>query len=205
MLLINGDSIVLKEIEESDIKILHSWRNDKIFTGFCSTRRNLVSMEEFTVELKNDFAVDRHLQCIIRKVNEPIGTIYAYNLNRTDGFIFFTIYLLEKYEKSGYGVEAVTMFMLYLFNNLPLHKIYADVYSYNIHSIKILRKSNFIEEGKFVGHRLYQEKRYDLIRFSFFRNQLPKLELFFSKLTAKTRGVKVNNVFSKMEVMRDGW
>jgi len=175
----------LREIGEADLPTLHEWRNDTRFTDYCSTRRNKVSFEEFKKELSRDFNRDRHLQCIIVRNDRPIGTIYAYGLNKTDGYVFITTYLTSDCERAGYGAEAFALFMLYLFQNLHLFKIYAEVYSYNEHPLSCLKNAGFIEEGRFRGHRLHNGERCDLTRLAFFREELPRLEKFVERLTGK--------------------
>lgn len=185
MLALKGRRIWLKEIINEDVSTLYEWRNDSRFMFYCSTRRNEVSFDEFKKEITMDFKRDRHLQCLILKEKRPIGTIYSYNLNRTDGYVFVTIYLKADYERIGYGVEAFAIFLLHLFQTLQLYKIYAEVYSYNKHSLDCLREAGFVEEGSFKGHRLHQGRRYDLIRLALLQKELPRLENFVSRLTKK--------------------
>ena len=167
--------------------MLFQWRNNQRFINYCSTRRNEVTLSEFSKELDGDLKRDRHLQCLILLRDKPIGTIFAYGLNRTDGYVYVTTYIDDTQEKSGYGAEAFALFILHLFKSLELYKIYADVYSHNTHSLKCLKNAGFVEEGRFMGHRLYQNKRYDLVRLSFFRYDFQRLEQFVSRLTKNNK------------------
>lgn len=182
MLILRGRLIWLKEITNEDLAILYEWRNDFNFMSLCSTRRNEVSFDEFKKEIANDFKRDRHLQCLILKEKIPIGTIYAYNLNRTDGYVFVTIYIVAGYEKAGFGSESFATFLLHLFQSLLLHKIYVEVYSYNKHSLDCLRRAGFVEEGRFKEHRLHQGERHDLIRLAFFRKEIARFKNFIDRL-----------------------
>ena len=83
MLTIYGRSVTLREVTPADVSFLYNWRNDERFMFLCSTRRNTVSFSEFEEELKQDLNRDRFMQCLIQKGDKPIGTIYAYNVNRT--------------------------------------------------------------------------------------------------------------------------
>ena len=85
----------------------------------------------------------------------------------------------------GYGAEAFALFMLHLFENLDLHKVYAEVYSYNEFSLSCLKSAGFVEEGRFKGHRLLNGKRHDLVRLAFFSTELPRLRRFIDRLVVR--------------------
>jgi RimJ/RimL family protein N-acetyltransferase len=175
MRIIKTSRLILKDVDEDEIPILHAWRNSDTFRRFCSTRRNVVSLEDFKQEYVRDLESDRYLQLMIIKKSshEPIGTVWAYNINLTDGYVFITTFLEPNYHKIGYGIESFVGTIIYLFDTLPtLHKIYTEAYSYNHHSVSIMQKAGFLEEGIFLEHRLIDEKRYDLHRFAFYRRQL---------------------------------
>lgn len=151
----------------------------------CSTRRNSVSLEEFRVEIDHDFNRDRHLQFVILKNQKYVGTIYSYNLNRTDGYVFVTIYIARPWRNNGYGIQAVAVFLEYLFREFGLHKVYAEAYSYNHESLNALMTGGFVVEGRFRGHRLYCGERFDLLRLALFRGQVRNFAPIVKKLTGR--------------------
>ncbi|OYV63507.1 MAG: hypothetical protein B7X03_01675 [Parcubacteria group bacterium 21-58-10] len=183
MRILKGASLELHELQEEHLPVLFLWRNSVDFMGLCSTRRNLISPEEFRIELKSDFRRDRHSQFLIIKKKECIGTVYSYKLNRTDGYTFITIFIAKPWRNKGYGAEAMVVFLEYLFREFGLYKVYAEIYSYNHKSLRALMSGKFIEEGRFRGHRLYHEERHDLIRLAFFRSQLGDFASLVKKLT----------------------
>ena len=178
-----GRSVSLRQIEESDFPTLYVWRNSNSYRKYCSTRRDKISYDEYREEMRRDLAKDRHLQCVILHGSKVIGTIFSYGMNRTDGYTFITTYIEDAYDKKGYGAEAFALFSLHLFRSSDLYKIYTEAYSYNAHSIKCIQRAGLREEGRFVGHRTYDGRRYDLIRFALFIDQLPSLEKFVGRLT----------------------
>ena len=115
--------IVLRPIEESDYPILHKWRNEFRFLKLFSSRREVVSFDAFSKELRREFERNRHMQFIVERKNEkaPIGTIYSFSFNQVDGYVFINIYIDELYENKGYGAEAVTFLVCYLFKFLQPH------------------------------------------------------------------------------------
>jgi RimJ/RimL family protein N-acetyltransferase len=183
MRILKGISLDLCEVQEEHLPTLFLWRNTADFMALCTTRRNTVSLEEFEAELASDLRKDRHIQFLIIRRNEYIGTIYSYNLNRTDGHVFVTIYMAESWRNKGYGAEAMIVFFEYLFREYNLYKVYVEIYSYNLESLSALINGGFTEEGRFCGHRLYNGERYDLIRMTFFRNQLKNCSHLVKRLT----------------------
>lgn len=183
MQILKGASLELHGLQEEHLPILFLWRNSDDFMGLCSTRRNTVSLDEFQKELQSDFSRDRHLQFMIVRKNEYIGTLYSYNLNQTDGHAFVTIFIAEAWRDKGYGAEAMVIFLEHLFREYELHKVYTEAYSYNLESLHALVSGKFVEEGKFQGHRLYQGKRHDLIRMAFFRSQVKDFSQLVKRLT----------------------
>ncbi len=185
---IEGRWVSLSPFLKNETSLLLKLRNSECYRYFCSTRRNIITLEEFDAELKYDFNHDRHLQFIIRKKsdNKLVGTIFSYNFNKADGNVFVTTYITEDEEKSYYGVEAHALFIEYLFRIHNIHKIYADVYSINKHSLSVLLRAGYVIEGKFKEHRLLpNETRCELIRMAFYRDNLSKLDFFLEKLGSK--------------------
>jgi RimJ/RimL family protein N-acetyltransferase len=178
-----GRHIILRPIEEGDLNDLFRWRNDPIFLGFCSTRRNQVNFETFKKELGRDFQRDRDEQYMVLKGGSPIGTIYSYGTNLTDGYTFVTIFIDGEQVGLGYGVEAFALFVHNVFNRHQFFKIYTEVYSYNHQSISAMEGAGFIREGCFCQHRLFGGQRYDLLRYAFYYSQMPQWQKFLSRIT----------------------
>lgn len=177
--------LIIRPIKQEDLEVLSQWRNSDPFQRLCSTRRNSVTMEEFEQELRGDFIRDRYQQLIglKKKDQQPVGTIWAYGLNSTDGYVFLSIFIDPIYEKRGYGVDLFLAQMQVLFDSLPnLHKIYTEAYSYNLHSLALMKKFGFAEEGVFREHRVYEGERYDLHRLAFYREQMLEKVDFISKV-----------------------
>lgn len=168
--------IYLKPLTEGDISLLWKWRNEQPFRDFCSYRKGVVTLDEFREELDGDFSLDRHEQYLIyrRRNDEPIGTIFSYDFDQVNGHVFITTYLSDGNQGGGYGPEAFLLFAVHLVEVYDLFKIYTEVYDYNGLSLKTMLKGGFVEEGRFRGHRLYQERRCDLIRLAVYRSDVSR-------------------------------
>ncbi len=72
----------------------------------------------------------------------------------------------ENYKRKGLMTEAVSAVIEYGFNQLKLHRIEALVGSYNLPSLKILEKHNFVREGLLRQHYYMFDEYLDSIVFS---------------------------------------
>lgn len=165
--------LYLRPITRDDIDQLYEWRNSLGFRLNCSSRQAQVAKEAFIKELQTDFRRDRHKQFMIvrRRGDVQVGTIYSYNLNLTDGYVFITTFLDEKYRRVGYGAFAFALFCEHLFMECGLYKVYCDVYSYNNYSIKTMLNGGFVEEGRFREQKFLDGHRYDVIRLALFKSR----------------------------------
>lgn len=181
--------IKFRPLEESDYPTLYKWRNELDFLSLFSPRRNIVNYEKFVSEQKLDTERTRHLQFIGESIskNIPLGTIYSYNLNMMDGNVFIGGYADKDFRGVGYGAISCALFVTYLFRFFNLHKIYFDVLGYNEPSISMLQNFNFVEEGRFKGHRFYNGEYHDLIRFAVYRDGLSKIHDFVSRLEKRNQ------------------
>jgi len=179
MMILESRRINLRPIEEKDNILLHEWRNESNFIELFSNRRNPVSLEKFVLEMKRDSERNRHLQFMIElqigEKKKSIGTIFAYDLNLTDGYIYISTYVVNEYWGKGYGIEACVLLTYHFFNTLPLHKIYFELFSYNKPSLSSLVGMGLSEEGRFRGHRFFEGQRHDLLRYAIYRDSLKRL------------------------------
>jgi len=87
----------------------------------------------FSIELKSE-----------KKVIGGIGMHHVNNFSKTAEVGYW---LGEKYWKNGYGSEALSTLLKLAFNKLKLRRVYADVFSGNPASGKLLEKFGFKNEG----------------------------------------------------------
>ena len=175
MKLIGKDNLWLKKIEKSDFNTLYTWRNDTVFLDNCSYRNKVRNKKEFIAELEIDFETDRHLQAIIFKIEEPIGTIFSYNYNADDKYCFVTTFVHGERKSLGYGLKAFILFCKYHFDNFKLFKIYADVYEFNKNSLNLFLKKKIPLEGVFKQQKVFKNKRYDVYRFALYIEHIDEL------------------------------
>lgn len=177
--------IRLRPVEDKDLPTLYVWRNEFDFLSLFSPHRNTINYEKFVIEHKRDTDKSRHLQFIAESVsrNVAVGMTYSYDLSLTDGYVFLGGYVASASRRSGCGAIGMAMVISYLFKFFPLNKIYFEVFAYNGPSISMLQNFGFVEEGRFKGHRFYDGKYHDVLRFALYRDKLDKVNSMLSRLS----------------------
>lgn len=161
----------MRPMEEQDSPTLFRWRNSERFIQLVSDRREPISYDSFLKELQRDMNRKSRFQLIIERKRDclPIGTVYMFNFSQVDGYAFVNLYLEPDCERKGYGIEAFSHFVCYLFDELDLRKLYCEAFAYNRLSIDSLESLGAVEEGKFRAHRYFGGGYHDVIRFAIYK------------------------------------
>lgn len=177
-LTLRGRLVDLQPIAQATLPHLYRWNTDISSLMLWTNRRDLCTYEQFIAEtewrLKN--VVLSQLMIFETSTNNPVGTVFAYDANIGDGYAFGAIYIDHTYRRKRYGLEALCLFIDYLFAYFPLRKLYSDVYAYNAHSLAIMHAAGVIQEGCFREHRYYRGKYADLYRFALYARDWPAIQ-----------------------------
>ena len=120
---LSSSRLKLRPISEADKPLLYRWRNDHDYLKMVSPKRMVVNYDQFLNEQKRAFEGDRQMQFMIERQNVesgPVGTIYTFSFNLTDGFVFMNTFVDSPFRKMGYGPEASIILTCYLFDFFPL-------------------------------------------------------------------------------------
>ena len=101
-----------------------------------------------------------------------IGTVILENIDEKNKKASVSIKIGTKELKNkGYGTETLKLILNYAFEELKLHRIYANVLEYNEPSRKLFVKCGFKVEGV-QRQSIYKNKEfYDLIMFSILKEE----------------------------------
>ena len=172
---VQGGGLSLRTMEEHDAEKMVGWRNSSAYLSNCTYRGTVGSTDDYLEELSLAFDTDLFHQFIIQDASDtPVGTIFAYQLNHHDGYGFISTFVSEKSSGKGLGIKAFVLLSHFLFEVEGLYKVYMDVYDYNTHMINILGKTTLSIEGRFKNQRLFCGKRYDVLRFAFYQDDLER-------------------------------
>ena len=147
---IKGENILLRAIEEDDLKSLHKWSNDQetqYWLGGWHLPSSEIVMQDWLKRITKDnnnvrFAIDH---------NELgfVGTANLVEINWKDRNATHGILLGEKEIRGkGIGVDVVTTIMKYAFEELGLQRLDTTIIEYNSASIKLyIEKCGWKKEG----------------------------------------------------------
>lgn len=99
---------------------------------------------------------------LVEAAGRPIGLVFDYDRTVMDGFTKVTALLDEESVGCGGGVVATGLLVDWLFQHLPLRKVYTEVYGYNRSVLRILRKAGLIEEGALREARFWNDEYWDV-------------------------------------------
>jgi ribosomal-protein-alanine N-acetyltransferase len=142
--------------------------NEDIIIGLTEARH-----KKWDIEKVKHFIINSNLDnslllaVILKQNNKPIGNIRLFNINNNNhnnAELSFLFYDKNEWGK-GYATESLRIVINYAFDNLQLHRIFADYYSINTGSAKVFKKLDFQIEGIFVDHFKNENNQYiDSIR-----------------------------------------
>jgi RimJ/RimL family protein N-acetyltransferase len=112
---------------------------------------------------------------IIESAGRPIGLAFDYDRTLDDSWTRVTALVQEEHSGRGSGVIGGFLFMDWLFQTLPLRKMYHEVFGYNESVIRMWRKVGLIEEGVFKGDRYWNGAYWDLHVFALYREAWPQV------------------------------
>jgi RimJ/RimL family protein N-acetyltransferase len=179
--MLKGEKVFLRPVRRTDISLFLKWFNDPEVTQYLGIYLPMTEMAEakwiegLTDRVGTDIALV--IEAIEGAGSKPIGNIGLHQLNPKDHFAIFGIAIGEKdYWSKGYGTEAARLILKYGFEQLNLHRISSNVFSFNERSLKLHRKVGFKDEGCQREAIFKNGKFADLMLFGLLRKEWEKFE-----------------------------
>ncbi|MGA9070901.1 MAG: GNAT family protein, partial [Terracidiphilus sp.] len=127
----------------------------------------------------------RKYQFVIEKISnqELIGLTFVHSYSEIDRHCFLNVFINERYEGKGYGVDVFALMFHFLFEQVNIEKLYVEAFDFNHFSIKCIQASGMKEIKRLVGKRLHLGVRHDSVRFLGERDLLPKIDEVLKNLS----------------------
>lgn len=166
LIFMETERLVLRSVLESDDKALYEYMSDPV-VGVNAGWAPHESLEETrgimrAVFLNNPFV----FAVVLKSTGSVIGTV---GFTQNDGKKFIGYSLKKSFWGRGLMTEAVSK-LLEFAKRRGITQVYADVYDYNMRSVKVLIKNGFIK----VPNGEFEETRFDGAKI--------KTELYYKKL-----------------------
>jgi len=176
-----ADNHLLREVEERDLERLLSWRNsERIRANMYSD--HLITPEEHRTWFER-LRLERHAFSFVYEANgRPLGVV---NLNRFDWGnrrCHWGFYLGETDAPRGSGTRMGLLALARVFEELGLHKVIGEAFSFNAASIAYHEKLGFSREGLFVEHVLKNGSFLDIVSFALLSHQWPRVKAAFAQV-----------------------
>ncbi|KAA0232895.1 MAG: hypothetical protein JJLCMIEE_03515 [Acidimicrobiales bacterium] len=98
-----------------------------------------------------------------RHSDDAVGWVQCYNADTTNGHAYVAAARLKRGNLSTDFGQGFVMFIDYLFDNWPFHKLYMEVGEFNLHFVEGGIGELFEIEGRLLDHLWAGEKRWDML------------------------------------------
>lgn len=150
--MITGKHVGLRAIEQDDLEALRQWRNKPEFRRYFREYREIsTSMQQrwFETQVENDprtrmFAIERLSDSALMGA---CGLCYIDAVNQNADFSIY-IGRDDLYIDDTYAIEAGHLLLNYGFEELTLHRVWAEIYSIDTAKQDFLPKLGFQLEGR---------------------------------------------------------
>ena len=151
-MIINGKRIILRDWKDEDIMDLQSGLNNINVSKWLAsvpypyTKKDAESFIEFSKQVGEN-SKNIMLAIVLKENNKVIGGTSIENINAKDGTAGGGIWINEKYQKNGYGIEAFCTRAKYCFEKLNLRRLENGYFTGNEKSKNMQHKLGYKDEG----------------------------------------------------------
>lgn len=172
MFLRSGE-VLLRPLSYKDTEFLLLARNDPE-----------MSSEFFSDSPIYDFEHDQwlrtkakdNIELIIEYQNQSVGQVRITDIDFRNQKAQFGIFVIKQFQKKGIATTASRLLINYVFENLPINKIYLELFDYNKAAEKLYEKLGFFKEGIFREEVYKNGKFRNVIRMSILKSEWSKLK-----------------------------
>lgn len=150
--ILESNEYILKNIEVSNLEELFQiYSNDQVFK-FCGIlpKNNKETVKNMINHFERDFQKQTRVKWgifSINDINKLLGIIEVFDINKKVKMVTIGYYLAEDSWGKGIATNAVKILIEFLFNNVKVNRIQAEVMPLNETSKRVLLKNGFHHEG----------------------------------------------------------
>lgn len=149
---LKSDGFILKKIEVHHLdEVFEIYNNDNVFE-YCGIipKHNKDTVKNMIGHFERDYNKRSRVKWGIFYNSQPdrlLGIIEAVDFNQKVNVVTIGYFLTESHWGKGIATEAVKILLEYLFKDVNVNRIQAEVMPLNETSKKVLLKNGFIKEG----------------------------------------------------------
>ncbi|OGO78752.1 MAG: hypothetical protein A2Y23_10750 [Clostridiales bacterium GWB2_37_7] len=175
--MLEGQKVLLRPYEETDMPYLLNWYNDYELNKLAGWSSGKTSASKLKYNMSRSFGSDPMNLMIDDSNGKPIGTIQLYDFNDHDKSCKLGIRIGDKnYWSKGYGGDAVNTIVEYAFTTMDMYRVDLRVYEYNGRAAHCYEKCGFKLEGRsrksaYIDGEYYDELLMGLLKSEFIANK----------------------------------
>ncbi|HSV31134.1 MAG TPA: GNAT family N-acetyltransferase [Atribacteraceae bacterium] len=166
--MIQNDILILRPVSFNDQQfVIHIRNNPTIYRELFSDPPLYDFVHERWLRNVNS---DETIDLIIEYQGTRAGRICLNYISYRHMRAEYGIVLLPEYQSKGLAYQASCLLFDYVFQNLPLQKIYLKVFADNQTAIALYKKLGFQEEGRLLKEYYKNGKWRDVLRMATFKD-----------------------------------
>ncbi|KGJ25596.1 MULTISPECIES: GNAT family N-acetyltransferase [Staphylococcus] len=156
--------INLRALKKSDSNLILNWMKNEKLRYLIGTVYPITELEHENWFQNRMLEKDNRMFVIDLDNEKSIGIVGFKNLDWVNRNSELFIYIGdEEYWGKGYGTQALELIIKFAFNNLNLHMLYLEVFSYNKNATKTYERLGFKQDGILRQSKFQDGKYYDKI------------------------------------------
>ena len=176
--MIEGKKVRIRAVETTDLDEIMKWVNDpEVIDNLLMRYPVSRHLEEKWLEKALDTSDMRNKAFSIEtKDGVYLGGIGLHKINWENRSAEVGIVIGKKeYWGKGYGTDAMLAILEFAFNHMNLHRVYLEVYDFNVRGIKSYEKCGFKKEGALRDDRYSRGKYHDTIIMGILKEEYEKI------------------------------
>ena len=165
---LEGERVTLRPVERDDAEFLQRAHNApelRVPVGY-SQPTNLAQVES---NIEDDVESEETISLLVCLDDEPIGYVGVNHLEWTTPFL--AAWFLPEYQREGYGREAVSLLLDYVFSTFEKPGVHAHAFEFNEASMGLLESLGFVQEGRFRNNRFIGGEYVDAVHYGLLREE----------------------------------
>jgi len=146
---LQGNICSLRALEPEDLDFLYRLENNESIWEVSSTQTpySKYVLRQYLANSHQDIYEAKQLRLVIEYQKKAAGLIDLFDYNPQHQRVGIGILVIKQFQQNGLATEALKLLINYVFKNLNIHQIYANILSDNKISIELFSKLNFKKVG----------------------------------------------------------
>ncbi|MDR0829252.1 MAG: GNAT family N-acetyltransferase [Prevotellaceae bacterium] len=145
--MLKNENITLRAVEPEDLEFLYQCENLPSLWAYGNRKEpfSRFALKEYVSNCDQTIYERGQLRFMVvfNGTNETIGTVDLFNFDYHNGRAETGIFIVENFQRRGYGLQTLQLLTDYAFNLLNIHQLYAFVVKENSAAAKLFHKAGF--------------------------------------------------------------